>query len=135
MSKLSLPSLPYPTPPSPRPRLSTQSSSGGICHHYALILAAPIFLPLEEGFFFSSTFFFAQTSENLVVGAKALQRMLSALYWRPGACGYHQAIEHQFDEINARYPSPTQPYLQSLHSDRRREDIHASHLGSTPSLI
>jgi len=62
-------------------------------------------LPREEGFFD----LFAKQSENIVVGAKALQQMLSHYTGVPEQVQIIKAIEHQGDEINARYPDQAEP--------------------------
>src|SRR5207244_12861673 len=52
-------------------------------------------LPREEGFFR----LFAKQAENIVVGAKALQQMLSHYTGVPEQVQTIKAIEHQGDEI------------------------------------
>lgn len=75
------------------------------------------FLPREEGFFD----LFAKQAENIVVGAKALQQMLSHYTGVPEQVQTIKAIEHQGDEItHAILTKLNQTFITPFD----REDIH-----------
>jgi len=75
-------------------------------------------LPREEGFFD----LFGKQSENIVVGAKALQQMLSHYTGVPEQVQIIKAIEHQGDEITH---SILTKLNQTFITPFDREDIHA----------
>src|SRR6478672_7107425 len=75
------------------------------------------FLPREEGFFD----LFAKQAENIVVGAKALQQMLSHYTGVPEQVQTVKAIEHQGDEITH---SILTKLNQTFITPFDREDIH-----------
>src|SRR6266403_830680 len=75
-------------------------------------------LPREEGFFD----LFVKQSENIVVGAKALQQMLSHYTGVPEQVQTIKAIEHQGDEITHDILTKLN---QTLITPFDREDIHA----------
>src|ERR1700726_674426 len=75
-------------------------------------------LPREEGFFD----LFAKQSENIVVGAKALQQMLSHYTGVPEQVQTIKAIEHQGDEITHDILTKLN---QTFITPFDREDIHA----------
>ena len=75
-------------------------------------------LPREEGFFR----LFAKQAENIVVGAKALQQMLSHYTGVPEQVQTIKAIEHQGDEITHVILTKLN---QTFITPFDREDIHA----------
>ena len=76
------------------------------------------FMPREEGFFD----LFAKQAENIVVGAKALQEMLSHYTGVPEQVQTVKAIEHEGDEITH---SILTKLNQTFITPFDREDIHA----------
>ena len=75
-------------------------------------------LPRDEGFFR----LFAKQAENIVVGAKALQQMLSHYTGVPEQVQTIKAIEHQGDEITHDILTKLN---QTFITPFDREDIHA----------
>src|SRR5882724_3109893 len=95
------------------PRSSTPQ--GGVAKMPGLLQRL---LPREEGFFR----LFAKQAENIVVGAKALQQMLSHYTGVPEQVQTIKAIEHQGDEITHDILTKLN---QTFITPFDREDIHA----------
>ena len=87
-------------------------------------------LPREEGFFD----LFAKQSENIVVGAKALQQMLSHYTGVPEQVQTIKAIEHQGDEITHAF-SPSSIRLLSRRSTAKIFTPLSSQLDDVIDLI